>query len=115
MNNYYIHTKATLIEIYNDFSKDLIIKDTYDKENGMIDFNFLESVNYIKGILSFLLKYVVYAVIKKKYKVNKNKKDIMKEDISLDELYKRLEDIKMFKIVKLLKLFETEANIKLIF
>ena len=34
MNNYYINTKATLIEIYNEFSKDLIIKDTNDKKNG---------------------------------------------------------------------------------
>lgn len=115
MNNYYIESKATMIDIYNKFSTDLKINDTYDKKNGMIDFNFLESVNYIKGILSFLLKYVVYSVVKKKNKVYKNKKDIMKEQVSLEELYKRLEDIKMFKIVKLLKLFETEANIKLIF
>lgn len=118
LNNYFIKTTKTtktLIDIYNDFTKDLVVVDTFDKDQNKLDFNFIESVNYIKGILSFLLKYIVYGIIKKKYTVHKNKKDIMTEEINLEELYKKLEDINMSKIVKLLKLFETEANKKLIF
>jgi len=139
MNNYFVNTtktKKTFIEIYNDFTKELVIIDTFyqyknkeqdqdknkeqDKKNKnkeqvrKVDFNFIESVNYIKGILSFLLKYVLYGVIINKYTVHKNKKDIMKEKINLDELYEKLDNIGMSKIKKLLKLFEEHTNKKLI-
>lgn len=113
MNNYFVQTKTsnkTLIDIYNDFTKDLIIHDNEDK----INVNFIESVNYIKGILSFLLKYILYGVIRKKHIVHMNKKDKMKEMVNINELYNRLETIQMRKIIKLLKLFETEIHKKLI-
>ncbi|ARF09534.1 hypothetical protein Indivirus_1_157 [Indivirus ILV1] len=113
MNNYFVQTKTsnkTLIDIYNDFTKDLIISDDKDK----IHLTFIESVNYIKGILSFLLKYVLYGMIREKHKVHINKKDIMKNKINLNELYMRLDNINMRKINKLLKLFENEINKKLI-
>ena len=130
MNNYFIDIGAqgtegtegakgikgnkTLIEIYNDYTNELVIVDTFDDEKRNIDFNFIESVNYVKGILSFLLKYILYGVLRKNYVLNKNKKDIMKEKVNLNELYTKLNEINMFKIVKLLKLFENEIDEKLI-
>ncbi|MCJ7637359.1 MAG: hypothetical protein MUO21_07700 [Nitrososphaeraceae archaeon] len=109
MNNYFIQTKTsnkTLIDIYSDFTKELIIQDGKDN----IDFNFIESVNYIKGILSFLLKYIIYGTIRKKTTVHMNKKDLMKDKVDIDELYKRLDNIQMRKIIKLLKLFENHID-----
>ena len=71
-----------------------------------ISFDFIESVNYIKGILSFLVKYVLYSVINKREKIHMNKKELFSGKIELKELYLNLEKIQMNKIIKLLKLFE---------
>lgn len=102
MNNYFVDNNATLIDLFGNINKDLIL----DDNGNQISLEFIESVNYIKGILSFLVKYILYAIITKKTKVHMNKKELFKKKINIDELYKKLDGIQMRKIIKLLKLFE---------
>ncbi|QKF94166.1 3'-5' exonuclease of ribonuclease D [Fadolivirus algeromassiliense] len=113
MNNYLIRTKSgnmTLITIYNQLMEKFII---LDEDKGNVDYNFIESLNYIRGTFNFLFRHIVYLTCTKKYRVYKNKTDIFNDNITLDVLYSELEKIRMYKIVKLLKLYESEVNIKL--
>jgi len=112
MNNYIIKTKSgnvTLINTYNNLMEKFSVNDESDNKKGVVDFNFIEKLNYVKGTFSFLLKYTLYYICTKKYKVYKNKNEIMTEQVTLDKLYGELEKIKMYKIVKLLKLYENEV------
>lgn len=112
LNNYLIKTKSgnqTLIKIYTDIMNNFIIHE----EKGNIDLNFIDKINYVKGTWSFLLKYIVYQLCSKKFKVYKTKTELMTDTIDLEILYKEMEKIKMYKILKLLKLFEIDVNKKL--
>lgn len=118
MNNYLIKTEnnnMTLINIYTQMmdkgpdQKHFIIKD----DKGEIDLNFIESLNYIRGTFNFLLKNILYYVCTKKYEVYKNKSELFTDKLTLEKLYDELNKIKMYKIIKLLKLYENEVTIKL--
>mgnify|MGYP001255427784 CR=1 FL=1 len=114
LNNHLIKLKdgnSTLLNVYNDLIENFVIVDVNDK--GTIDLNFIEKLNYVRGTFSFLLKHIVYYVCYTKYEVYKNKNEILSGDIVIDKLYNELNKIKMYKIVKLLKLFEIEVNKRL--
>ena len=118
LNNYLIKTEKeniTLLNVYNNLMNKFIITDidSDGKAKGEIDINFIETLNYIKGAFNFLLKHVAYYVCKKKYKIYKNKNEIMNDNISIENLYNELNKIKMYKIIKLLKLYEIEVNKRL--
>jgi len=112
LNNYLIKTRSgnqTLIKIYTDLMENFIIKE----EKGIIDLNFIDKLNYVRGTWSFLLKFIVYYLCSRKFKVYKTKTELMTERMDLDMLYNEIEKIKMYKILKLLKLFEVDTDIKL--
>lgn len=105
INNYLIkvdNDNKTLITIYNEVIEGFVLED----EKGTIDLNFIESINYVKKIFNVLLKHVTYYVISKKHKVYKNRNELMTESIVVNNMYKSIEDIGFYKIVKLLRLYE---------
>ena len=112
MNNYLIKTKngnITLINVYNDITKNLILKD----EKGNIYLDFIENLNYVRGTFSYILKHISYYVIGEIYTIYKNKIDIMNEKIDIKKLYIEMKKNKMYKIFDLLKLFEKEIYNKI--
>lgn len=113
MNNYLVRTKngnMTLITIYNQLMEKFVVK---DEDKGNVDYNFIESLNYVRGTFNFLFRHIVYYTCTKKYKVYKNKTEQFTDKLSLQPLYDELEKLKMYKIIKLLKLYENEVDIKL--
>jgi len=105
MNNYIVtinNNKNTLIEKFNQIMEECILEEGNDK----IYVNHIESINYVRGTFNFLFKYVVFYVLNNKYKVYKNKSDLMKEKIDIDKLYGELDLIGFNKITNLLKIFE---------
>jgi hypothetical protein len=106
INNYLVklETNKTLITIYNEVIENFIIRDG----DETVYLNFIESINYVKGIFSTLLKSITYYVISKKYKIYKNKNELMTDSIDIEVIYKELDNIGFYKITKLLKLFEEE-------
>lgn len=114
MNNYimqYEGSNMTLLAIYNNLMESCIVT---DNNKGYIDFNFIESVNYIKGTFNFLLKHIVYYICSKRHEIYKNKKETFNDVITLDELYDELNKNKMYKIINLLKLYEKHIFEKII-
>lgn len=111
INNYIVKDKnITLLNLYNELMEKCIL---VDNNKGYVDMNFIESNNYVKGVFSFLLKYIAYYVISKKYIVYKNKNEIMNEAVSIKDLYEKLEENKMYKIINLLRLYESNILEKL--
>lgn len=105
MNNYIVeinNKKSTLIDLFNKITENCIVKE----DNDDIYISFIESISYVKGTFNFLLKYVVFYVISKKYKIYKNKNDLMENEIKIKLLYEELENIGFERIIKLLKIFE---------
>ena len=110
INNYLVKSREGNITLIQKFNKvmenEIILKD----DKGDIYVNFIDKLNYVKGAFVFLLKYILYYVCSKKYQVYKNKNEIMKDNINIDDLYNEIEKIKMYKLLKFLKLYE--SNIK---
>jgi hypothetical protein len=104
MNNYFVKTiNKTLFDIYNIVIQDFVT----DEEH--VDINLILSVGYIKNTFSFLLKHVVYCSCIGRFEIYKNRTDFMTEVLTLDDLFIELEKIEMYKIIKLLKLFEMKV------
>ena len=109
LNNYLIKHDGknhTLITIYNNVIKNFKI----EKEN--IDINFMLSVNYFKKVFCTILKFIIYCILRNNYVVYKRKNEKMIESITTEELYIKLKDNKLNRILYLLKLFENEATKK---
>lgn len=112
INNYLIKSdkgNITILEIYNNIMKDFVIED----DKGIIDFNFIESVNYIKGTFNFLLKHITFYEIQNKYTIYKNKNEEMRTKITIDDVYLEIEKIGLYKITRLLKLYQSNIKNKL--
>jgi hypothetical protein len=110
INNYIVmEKKHTLIEVYNGIIKNCILNEANDK----IYINHIESINYVRGTFNFLLKYVVFYVASIKYKVYKNKTDVMEDKIDINKLYNELNEIGFGKIRDLLIIFEKYVNDKI--
>jgi hypothetical protein len=93
MNNKIING-IILLEHYNKIMDNCVLKEGDDK----IYVNFIESNDYIRNMLKYLLKYVAFYVICKKYGVNIN--------MDVNILYNKLNEIYFNKITNLLKIFE---------
>jgi hypothetical protein len=105
MNNYIVdhnNDKSTLLDIYNNIIENCVLYENDDK----IYVNFIETVSYIKGTFNFLLKYITFYVLSNKYKVYKNKNELMDNEINIGQLYAKINDINFKSLVKLLKIFE---------
>ncbi len=70
------------------------------------------SVNYFKKVFSTILKFIIYCILRNNYVVYKRKNEKMIESITTEELYIKLKDNKLNRILYLLKLFENEATKK---
>jgi hypothetical protein len=115
LNNYLIKSSKgniTLINAYNDLMSQLVLVENNNESNS-INLNFIESVNYVKGVFNYLLKYIFYYICITKYKVYKNKTELMTDKINIKNLYNELEKIKMYKIIKLLNRYEKEVSNKI--
>lgn len=112
MNNYLIkvdNNNITLTTIYNE------IIENYEIKNGHnIKIWFILSVNYFKTTISILFKKIIYFLVTKNFMVFKNKQEETTEFYDLFDMYKQLEINNFIKIIKLLKLFELDAEKKLI-
>jgi len=110
MNNYLIKNNdnyITLNKIYTDIMKNLIVKEN----NEIIYFSLIDNLNYVKGPINFLFKYIFYSVYSKKHIIYKNKTDIFDNNINIQFLYDELNKISMNKIIKLLILYEKKLYI----
>jgi len=103
MNNYTVNQK-TLLTIYQEKNQNIILKD----KKGTIYMDFIGKENYIKNIVDILLRYVAYYAISKKYQIYKNKNQIKTEKIDIESFYSKINEIGMYKIINLLKMFEKE-------
>lgn len=103
MNNYTVNQK-TLLTIYQEKNQNIVL----DDEKGMVYIDFICKENYIKNIMDVLLKYVTYYTISKKYQIYKNKNQIMIDKIDIESFYNKINETGMYKITKLLGLYEKE-------
>jgi len=120
MNNYMIkfgHTTAntTMLAYYNITTAGLVLSDPGDnKATGdntqTIDMDFIESINYIKGALSIMLKHIFYFVVSKKYDIYVNKTEKFNIKIDIDDLMDNIENINMYRIVKLFELYRNHIE-----
>ena len=83
-------------------------------EGKWIDIGQLFILGYIKNYVSFIFKMIVYYVIQKHHKIFVKKFVPMTETLQLDTLYGIFEQNKFDKVLKLLRLFEDEAEKKLL-
>ena len=110
INNYMIKYRGqniTLINIYNSVIENFRI----EKEN--IDVSFIMSIGYLKKILSVLLKFIVYHIVRNNYDVYIGKHKKMEENITMDEIYSKLKENRFYKIIELVNLFTNEARKKI--
>jgi hypothetical protein len=118
INNYMIKIKGkntTLITIYNNIIDGLKLRDTYNSKSiEVIDMDFLLSVGYLKKTFSFLLKYIVYAIIVEEYDVYIKKETMMKKSLSIKTIYSQLEKYDFDRLLKLIKLFHKESRDKIL-
>lgn len=109
MNNYLVKSSTnnkTMLELYNQIMQQFVIQTNEE----YIDIGFIQKVNYIKNVFDLLLKHIVYSVCSHRSNINIyiNKNDKMTEQITLNNLYHKLETVQMYKIIKLLKLYENQ-------
>lgn len=105
MNNYSAN-QETLLLIYQRVNQNIIL----DDKKGKIYINFIGKENYIKNIVDILWRYITYYAINKKYTIYKNKNQVMDKKLDIKTIYNKFNEIKMYKIVNLLKLFEKEIS-----
>lgn len=110
INNYQIRVRGkqyNLNSIYESVVKNMVIAD----EDIYLDL--IMKVVYVRKKLSILLKYIVYSLISKNYKIH-IKKDLRYEDkLMMDDIYKNLNDNNYKKVMFFIEAFEIEASKKL--
>lgn len=107
MNNYMIKSydgksKDRLIDIFN------LILPTVELES--IPLNKILSINYFKGNLTMLFKYITYYLLSKKYVVYVNRKDTLRGELSLKEIYSKLYHLKFINIIKAVNEYKQVIN-----
>ncbi|AYV78409.1 MAG: hypothetical protein Edafosvirus12_8 [Edafosvirus sp.] len=110
MNNYLIRQGAnniTLITILNQILDNLIIT-----KIGM-NVNNLLGINYTKTTMMTIFKKIVYYLIALNHKIYINKQETYKNTLSIDDMYKKINDLGFKDLVYLLSEFQKEASAKL--
>jgi hypothetical protein len=108
INNYLIKIKnknITLITVYNNIIKDMIVKS--DKLTFHINHYF--GINYFKTHLSMLFKFITYSILLDSYIIYKNKDSKYIDKFDMHDLFDRFKDIHQYKIRTLLKHFYTTS------
>lgn len=114
MNIYRIHNKKsnlvkdTLITTFQQLIPTYIINIGFD-----IEFNNLFQVNYFKAPLSIILKYILYSVLNKKYKITIKNNIFYSKDLSTNLIYDLLTKLEMKQLYNLFKKFELDLLSKL--
>lgn len=103
-NSYYAN-KQTLITIYQK-NVNVVVQD----DKGKIFIELIGKENYVKNVFDVVFKYITYYAISKKYTIYKKKNQIMTDEIKIENIYQQINDIGMYKITNLLKLYEKEIS-----
>lgn len=116
INNYLVKYKgknSTLINVFNNIMHNFRIPLDKDK---YIDFDFLLIVGYFRKSLAVILKKIIYYLMREHFNIYKNKTSVMSttERIDLDITYSDLEKNGYIQILRLFKLFQDEAEKKIL-
>ena len=107
VNNYMIRKPDSinkLVDIYNKVSVGLKSMDP------IADIDQLLKVPYYKGQISILLKKMIYTVLTKKCKINKDKNTVWSEKLSNDYIYDFFNEMQFYHLVKIFKNIESEIQ-----
>lgn len=110
MNNYLIRKESnniTLITIMNQILENLVISKIGLTVNNLL------GVNYIKSIMMTIFKKIIYYLIALNHKIYVNKQEIYKNTITLDDMYKKINELGFSDLSYLLMEFQKEVSTKL--
>jgi hypothetical protein len=110
INNYIVEshtddTKKTMITIYDEIIKNIVISSTNMKISKLL------GINNFKKSLTLLFKRIVYSVILNKYNVYENKKQKVSINISTHDVLKHITNLKLDTLSMLLKNFQECVDI----
>jgi hypothetical protein len=111
INNYLIRVNGvnhTLIGVYNKVIENMKLPEL------SLDINSILRINYIKSTLVIMFKRIVYSLLTRNFRINKNKKDRMETKLYNDSLYKELITNNLPIVLKVMREFEKEALAKII-
>jgi hypothetical protein len=110
INNYFTYfknNKRTLISIYNDVIKDIVISDLNLKASKLLE------INWYKTPLTLLFKRAIYSILTNYYSVHKTKTDRYTIKINFKDIYDVYLKLKLKRIVYLLDKFY-DASMKIL-